>query len=92
MLIFAAEVYVVYQFHSNRTIYKQWDPEKTYPLPRHRYRDKRNKYAWWAGFVYVYNLLDALVDSHLSTFDQIDPELQLEEESSMTNQSKQEGK
>lgn len=68
ILILGVEAYMIYKFQKNRTIYKKWDLD-TYALPRHRYREKRNKYAWWAGFVYIYNLLDALVDSHLSTFD-----------------------
>jgi len=44
------------------------------------YRQDRNKYAWWMGFAYIYGLLDALVDSHLSAFDERDPELDKEYE------------
>lgn len=35
------------------------------------YLTNRNKYAWWAFFVHIYGLLDAVVDSHLEPFDQI---------------------
>lgn len=68
LIIAVAQAYMTYQFVRNLQIYNDWDPEK-YDLPLHRYRDKRNKYAWWTAFVYVYNILDALVDSHLSSFD-----------------------
>lgn len=69
VLVFVAQATMAYQFHRNLRIYNQWDPDR-YELPRNRYRDKRNKYAWWTAFVYIYNILDALVDSHLSSFDQ----------------------
>ncbi len=35
------------------------------------YLTNRNKYAWWAFFVHIYGLLDAIVDRHLEPFDQI---------------------
>ena len=35
------------------------------------YLTNRNKYAWWAFFVHIYGLLDAIVDSHLEPFNQI---------------------
>ncbi|MFQ6615566.1 MAG: DUF5683 domain-containing protein [Fidelibacterota bacterium] len=69
LLIFAAQATMAYQFYRNLKIYGEWDPE-TYELPQFRYREKRNKYAWWTAFVYIYNILDALVDSHLSSFDE----------------------
>lgn len=61
VLIFSAEVYMAYQFQKNSVDYER--------SGSHRSLEKRNKYAWWVGFVYVYNLLDALVDGHLSTFE-----------------------
>ena len=69
VILFAAEVFVIYKFIENRNIYNNYD-ENDYPLSQERYRQKRNKYAWWIGFVYIYSLLDALVDSHLSTFEE----------------------
>ncbi len=68
VIIFGAEVYVASQFILNRSYYHGWEEDK-YDLPKYRYRQLRNKYAWWIGFVYIYGLLDALVDSHLSSFD-----------------------
>ncbi len=35
------------------------------------YLKDRNKYAWWAFFVHIFGLLDAVVDSHLEPFNQI---------------------
>ena len=40
----------------------------------------RNKFAWWAFFVHVYGILDAIVDRHLEPFDPImESELSIEE-------------
>ena len=35
------------------------------------YLTDRNKYAWWAFFIHVYGMLDAVVDRHLEPFDPI---------------------
>ncbi len=35
------------------------------------YLTDRNKYAWWAFFVHVFGMLDAIVDRHLEPFDPI---------------------
>ncbi|NHZ86648.1 MAG: hypothetical protein GWP19_12340 [Planctomycetia bacterium] len=35
------------------------------------YITNRNKFAWWAFFVHIYGMLDAVVDSHLEPFNQI---------------------
>ena len=32
------------------------------------YLKLRNKYGWWVGFVYIYGLLDAIVEAHLHPF------------------------
>ena len=40
-------------------------------LPKNRYLEKRNKYAWWVIFIYFYSMIDAMVDAHLSPFDQV---------------------
>lgn len=44
------------------------------------YLTDRNKYAWWAFFVHIYGMLDAVVDRHLVTFNPI-----MENESSEKN-------
>ena len=35
------------------------------------YLTDRNKYAWWAFFVHVFGMLEAIVDRHLEPFDPI---------------------
>ena len=39
----------------------------------------RNKYAWWAFFVHVFGMLDAIVDRHLEPFDPIMEDVSSEE-------------
>jgi hypothetical protein len=85
VLIVSSEAYVVYQFQKYRSLYNTRDLNEPESFKFKRYREKRNKYAWWVGLIYIYNLLDALVDSHLSTFDQIDAELQIDETSNVTD-------
>ena len=36
-----------------------------------KYLKLRNKYGWWVGFVYIYGLLDAIVEAHLHPFNEI---------------------
>ena len=55
---------------NNLDIYNNYD-DGTYPLREHRYLEKRNKYAWWIGIIYVYAMIDAVVDAHLHTFDHL---------------------
>ena len=35
------------------------------------YLTNRNKFAWWAFFIHIYGMLDAVVDRHLEPFNQI---------------------
>ena len=51
------------------------------PLNRHRYLEKRNKFAWWMGIIYIYAMIDAIVDAHLHSFDDL-MESPLEKENS----------
>ena len=57
----------------NADLYDSYDPDDDtrFPLRKHRYLEKRNKYAWWVGFIYVYGMIDALVDAHLSPFTKV---------------------
>lgn len=41
------------------------------PLNRSKYLLKRNKYAWWMGIIYVYSMIDAIVDAHLHSFEHV---------------------
>jgi len=56
----------------NKKNYNNYEiSDNTYRLPRHRYLQKRNKYAWWIGFIYVYGMIDAVVDAHLHNFEHL---------------------
>ncbi len=35
------------------------------------YLKLRNKYGWWIGIVYIYGLLDAIVEAHLHPFNDV---------------------
>ena len=70
ILILGSELWMIYQFQGNRISFRNWD--NTYSKPKEYYRENRNKYAWRALFVYIYNLVDALVDAHLSTYNEFD--------------------
>ena len=69
-LIISCEMAAINYWIINRDIYKDYDND-TYPLSQHRYLQKRNKYAWWIGFIYVYGMIDAVVDAHLHNFDHL---------------------
>ena len=69
-LLLAFESYVIYSWLENSKIYKNYN-SSNHILPKNRYLEKRNKYAWWVIFVYFYSMIDAIVDAHLSPFDQI---------------------
>ena len=70
ILILGSELWMIYQFQANRISFHNWN--NTYSKPKEYYRENRNKYAWRALFVYIYNLVDALVDAHLSTYNEFD--------------------
>ena len=55
---------------NNLDIYNNYE-NGNYPLRKHRYLEKRNKYTWWVGIIYVYAMVDAVVDAHLYKFDHI---------------------
>ena len=69
-LVLALEAFAIYSWLENAKIYRDYDfLDNT--LPKNRYLEKRNKYAWWVIFIYFYSMIDAMVDAHLSPFDQI---------------------
>ena len=55
---------------NNLEIYNNYE-NGNYPLRKHRYLEKRNKYTWWVGIIYVYAMVDAVVDAHLYKFDHV---------------------
>ena len=69
-LVLALESFAIYSWLENASIYRDYDTVDK-PLPKNRYLEKRNKYAWWVIFIYFYSMIDAMVDAHLSPFDQV---------------------
>ena len=69
-LVLALESFAIYSWLENAKIYRDYDSIDN-TLPKSRYLEKRNKYAWWVIFIYFYSMIDAMVDAHLSPFDQI---------------------
>ena len=69
-LVLALESAAIYSWFENAKIYRDYDFMDK-PLPKNRYLEKRNKYAWWVIFIYFYSMIDAMVDAHLSPFDQV---------------------
>jgi len=72
-LILAGEVLAIVNWHNNSQLYNRYnaDNDVDYPLPKYRYLEKRNKYVWWIGFIYIYGLIDAIVDAHLHPFEDV---------------------
>ncbi|MEA1881010.1 MAG: DUF5683 domain-containing protein [Candidatus Marinimicrobia bacterium] len=60
----AAAAAYLYGDHANK--YKNYTGED--PSVKEGYLKQRNKYGWWIGFVYIYGLLDAVVEAHLHPF------------------------
>ena len=69
-LVLALESFAMYSWLENAKIYRDYDSTNK-PLSKNRYLEKRNKYAWWVILSYFYSMIDAMVDAHLSPFDQI---------------------
>ena len=69
-LVLALESFAIYSWLENAKIYRDYDSADK-QLSKNRYLEKRNKYDWWVIFIYFYSMIDAMVDAHLSPFDQI---------------------
>ncbi len=68
--IIGLEIAAYQAWQNNADIYSSYEGTK-HTLPKHRYLEKRNKYAWWVWFIYVYGMIDAVVDAHLHPFEEI---------------------
>ena len=69
-VIIGLEIIAYESWRNNMHKYKKYN-DNDYPLDKHRYLEKRNKYAWWLGFIYLYGILDAIVDAHLFEFNKL---------------------
>ena len=58
---------------------------------KERFLKLRNKYGWWIFIIYFYGLVDALVESHLNSFEDIMSE-NLEQETSNKKEKENEEK
>jgi len=68
-ILFGAEIYAGIKFNEYRINYRYYSGDLAFP--KYQYLEKRNKSAWWIGFIYIYGLIDAIVDAHLQSFDKI---------------------
>ena len=66
-IIIGLEVSAYKAWKNNAEMYDYYHMD--FPLKKHRYLEKRNKYAWWIGIIYFYAMIDAVVDAHLNSFD-----------------------
>ena len=69
-MIIGLEISSYIAWKNNLEKYNEYDTN-SFPLKRNRYLEKRNKYAWWIGIIYVYAMMDAVVDAHLNSFDRL---------------------
>ena len=69
-MVIGLEVSSFIYWQDNISKYNNYE-QNNYPLSRHRYLEKRNKYAWWIGIIYVYAMIDAVVDAHLHSFNDL---------------------
>ena len=70
VFVMGLEALAIKSWLENSNIYSNYDTGN-YLLRKSRYLSKRNKYAWWVIFLYFYGMIDAIVDAHLSPFDDV---------------------
>ena len=86
LAIMTLEVMALQLWRENSDIYSGYD-SGDYRLAKGRYLEKRNKYAWWVVFLYFYSMIDAMVDAHLSPFNEVmDANIDIEEEKGVENE------
>ena len=86
LAIMTLEVMALQLWRENSDIYSGYD-SGDYRLAKGRYLEKRNKYAWWVVFLYFYSMIDAMVDAHLSPFNEVmDVNIDFEEEKGAENE------
>ena len=86
LTVLGLEVLAMQSWLDNSKINSDYD-SGDYPLQKHRYLEKRNKYAWWIIFLYFYGMVDAMVDAHLSPFNEVmEVSIELEEQQGGENE------
>mgnify|MGYP001248176413 CR=1 FL=1 len=69
LIVIGLEIASVQQWSRYRNAHNDWNDQSS--LTKHQYLEKRNKYAWWIWFIYMFGMLEAVVDAHLYPFDNI---------------------
>ena len=67
--LIAAELFSLYSFNENRKKYKDYN--ESYDKSQDYYLRERNRFAWIAIGLYLYGILDSVVEAHLDNFDKI---------------------
>ena len=70
LVIISIEILAYRAWQNNIHIYNNYENNQ-YPLRKNRYLEKRNKYAWWLAIIYIYGMIDSIVDANLSEFNQL---------------------
>ncbi|MBJ13048.1 MAG: hypothetical protein CMG62_08245 [Candidatus Marinimicrobia bacterium] len=68
-LVAGLEIASIQQWSRYRKAFNNWSESS--PLNQRQYLEKRNKYAWWIWFIYMFGMLEAVVDAHLYPFEKI---------------------
>lgn len=58
-----------YLYSNNASNYNKYDGEN--PTDKANFLKLRNKYGWWIGFIYIYGLMDTIVEAHLKPFNDV---------------------
>ncbi len=66
MLLVGAAIGSAFLYMDNANKYTNYSGDD--PSQKATYLKLRNKYGWWIGIVYIYGLLDAIVEAHLHSF------------------------
>ena len=66
MLLAGAAIGSAFLYVDNANRYSDYSGNE--PSQKAEYLKLRNKYGWWLGLVYIYGLLDAIVEAHLHPF------------------------
>ena len=67
--LIAGEILALWSFNENREKYSNYEESDKYS--RNYYLRERNRFAWIAVGLYLYGILDAVVEAHLDDFDRI---------------------
>lgn len=70
IFIILFEMYCINSWIDNKNKFDNFS-NLNLPLNESRYLSRRNKFAWWVGFIYFYAMIDAIIDAHLSPFDDV---------------------